>query len=158
MNSLAEVRGVDVAYARAEQQAALRTARQARAEFEQSEIRSPLDGTVIAIHAWPGAEVGAAGIMEVGKTGRMYAVAEVDVSDVPSLKVGRRATITGNGLPRPLGGVVEQIGLKITNNDEHNVDPLKPSDARVVGTKIRLDDGAAAAGLINAQVTVRIAR
>jgi HlyD family secretion protein len=158
LNSLSEVRDVDVAYAQAELQAAVRAARQARAEFDQAEIRAPFDGRVIAIHARPGAEAGPAGIMEIAKTDRMYAVAEVDVNDLAYVKVGERASVSGSGLDAELTGVVERIGLKITANDERNVDPLKASDARVVETRIRLDQPEKAAALINAQVTVRIAR
>jgi len=158
LNSLSDVRDVDVAYAQAELGEATKAARQARAEFEQAEIRSPIDGRVIAIHARAGAEAGSGGIMEVARTDRMYAVAEVDVNDLPNVRVGQHATITGSGLDGALTGVVERIGRKVTNNDEHSSDPLKASDARVVETRILLDQPAKAAGLINAQVTVRIAR
>jgi len=156
--SLAEVRDVDVAYAAAELQAAIRADTQAHAELEQSQIRSPVDGHVIAIHAWPGEQVHDAGIAEVGKTDQMYVFAEVDERDVRSLAVGQRATVSGGALAAPLTGAVSYISLEVIRNDERNLDPVAPSDARVVQVKIRLDDPKTAARLINAQVTVLIRR
>jgi HlyD family secretion protein len=158
LNSLAEVRAVDVAHAEADVQAAVKAAAQARAELEQAQIRSPIDGRVIAIHTWPGEEVQSDGIMEVGKTDRMYVIAEVDERDLPHLKVGQRATVTGSALSQKLHGVVEYISLAVMRNEQTDLDPIAPSDTRVVETKIRLDDAAKAARLINAQVTVLIAR
>lgn len=158
LNSLAHVRDVDVAYAEAELRAAVRAAQQARAELEQARIQSPVDGRVIRIHTWPGEEVGDAGIMELGRTARMYVVAEVDEGDAQHLKIGQRATVSSSALSETLGGVVEYIALTVTKNDEHSIDPLAPTDARVVETRILLDDAAKAARLINAQVTVLIAR
>jgi HlyD family secretion protein len=154
--SLAEVRDVDVAYAEAELQAAMRADTQARAELDQSQIRSPVDGHVISIHAWPGEQVRDAGIAEIGKTDRMYVFAEVDESDVRSLAVGQRATVTGSALAAPLTGRVSYVALEVMRNDERNLDPVAPTDARVVQVKIRLDDPQTAARLINAQVTVLI--
>jgi HlyD family secretion protein len=158
LNSLADIRDVDIARAQADLEAAVRFADQTRAEFEQSQIRSPIDGHVLRIHAWPGEEVDLAGIMEVGKTGRMYVVAEVDELDVPHLKIGQRATISSTALAERLTGVVEYIAPTVVKNDQRDVDPIPPTDARVVETKIRLDAAEKASRLINAQVTVLIER
>jgi len=156
--SLAEVRDVDVRYAAAELQAAIRADAQAQAELEQSQIRSPVDGHVIAIHAWPGEQVHDAGIVEVGKTDQMYVFAEADESDVRLLAVGQPAIVTGGALAAPLTGTLSYVAIEVIRNDERNLDPVAPSDARVVQVKVHLDDAKTAARLINAQVTVLIRR
>lgn len=155
---LAEVRDVDVAVADAEVNAAVAAAAAAHAEFDHTAIRAPADGQVIAIHAWPGEDVGDAGLLELARTSKMYAVAEVDEADVRHLRVGQRATVTGGALAAPLTGVVEFVAARVARNGEVGLDPIAPTDARVVQARVRLDDPAAAARLINAQVTVLIAR
>jgi len=154
--SLAEVRDVDVSVAAAELDAAIADARQAKADLNQAFIRSPVTGHVVQIRAWPGEEVGPAGLMEIAETGRMYVVAEVPQIDLGRLKVGQRAHISGDALAAPMSGVVERIGLKVAKNDVLHVDPMAFSDARVVEAKIRLDDSRQAERLIHAEVTVII--
>lgn len=51
--------------------------RLARAEFDRVEVRSPIDGQVLTVYARAGERVGSEGILELGETGAMYAVAEV---------------------------------------------------------------------------------
>lgn len=156
LNSLAEIRDVDVAFAEAEVASATLIARVARAELEQSQILAPIDGRVVEIHTWPGEEVKPAGILELAKTDPMYVVAEVADRDIGRVRPGQRATITSQALGTPLTGVVERIGTKVAKNDVLNVDPTAMSDARVVETWIRLDTPDKAAGLIHGEVTVRI--
>jgi hypothetical protein len=67
-------------------------------------------------------------------------------------------TVTGEALDAPIPGVVERIGAKVGKNDVLNLDPTASSDTRVIETWIRLDRPEKAAGLIHAEVTVRIAR
>jgi HlyD family secretion protein len=156
LTSLAQVRPEDVALAEAEVASATMSARLARIEFDQSEIRSPIDGRVVEIHTWPGEELRSEGILELVKTDAMYVVAEVADRDIARIRVGQRASATSSALEAPLEGAVERIGLKVAKNDVLNVDPTAMSDARVVETWIRLDDPGKAAGLIHAEVTVRI--
>lgn len=156
LNALAEIRDVDVALAEAEVASAAMNARVARSEFEQTEVRAPVDGLVVEIRTWPGEEVKPAGILELAKVDPMYVVAEVAERDVGRVRRGQQATISGEALREPLRGTVERIGAKVAKNDVLNVDPTAPSDARVVETWIRLDDSAKAASLIHGEVTVRI--
>lgn len=156
LNSLAEVRDVDVALAEAEAAAAGMRAKVAQSEFEQTEIRSPFSGRVVEIHAWPGEEVTSAGILELARVDRMYVVAEVSERDIARVRPGQAATVTGEALTAPLRGVVERLGSKVAKNDVLHVDPTAMSDSRVVETWIRLDAPDRAAGLIHGQVTVRI--
>src|SRR5262249_43738556 len=102
LTSLAEVRKTDVDAARAAVSAATASANRARAEYEPSIVRSPIGGRVIKIRAWPGEEIGPSGIVELGKTDRMYVIAEVPEHDVAWLKVGDPARIAGDPLRKPL--------------------------------------------------------
>jgi HlyD family secretion protein len=154
--SLNEVRPVDADVARAELGAAEREARRARTEFEAALIRSPIDGHVLRIHAWPGEEVRADGVAEVAVTDPMYAVAEVTESDLPRVRVGQRAAVTGEGLTQPLTGRVERIGSKILQNQIMPLDPATFSDGRVAEVRVRLDTPAAAVNLVHLRVTVTI--
>ncbi len=154
LTSLAEVRKTDVDAARAAVSAATATARRARAEYEPSIVRSPIGGRVIKIRAWPGEEIGPAGIMELGKTDRMYVIAEVPEHDIAALKPGDPARVTGDPLQKPLDGVIEQIGFKVGQGQVVATDPAAYVDTRVVQVKIRLTDPARAERLIHAQVSV----
>lgn len=157
LNSLSDVREVDVALAEAEVASAGMAAQVARSEYDQTEVRAPFDGRVVEIHTWPGEEVKPAGILELAKVDAMYVVAEVAERDIARVRPGQTASITGDSFKTPWHGVVERIGSKVAKNDVLNVDPTAMSDARVIETWIRLDAPNEAAGLIHGQVTVRIA-
>jgi len=156
LNSLIEVRQIDVNVAESELKAALTSAERARAEVKLSVIRARVNGRVLKINAWPGEEVGQKGIMELAKTGQMYVVAEVYETDAARLRVGQRATITGDALTKKIQGTVEQIGSKIARNNTTHLDPIAVSDQRVVEVKVRLEESQMVENLIHAQVTVLI--
>lgn len=128
----------------------------AEADLELSMVRSPIDGQILEVHAREGERVGADGIAELGETTAMYAVAEVYETDIGRVRVGQRARITSPALPRPLGGEVERIGLKIGKQDVLSTDPVADADARVVEVEIRLGEPELAARLTNLRVDVVI--
>jgi len=111
----------------------------ARAELDLSLVRAPIAGQVLAIHARAGERPGSEGIVELGRTGEMYAVAEVYETDISRVREGQRATITSPALPEPLTGRVEKVGLQVGKMDVLDADPVAKTDARVVEVKIRLD-------------------
>ena len=156
LKSLAEVREVDVNYAQSEIAAAVAETRRAKAELDQAYIYSPVSGRVVKINTRAGEQIGPAGIAEIAKTDRMYAVAEVYETDIGRVKTGRQATITCDALSEKLIGKVERIGMRAIKNTVLNPNPASFSDARVVEVKILLDDPQKVAGLINARVTVSI--
>lgn len=156
LRSLAEVRQIDVQVAEAELESARAEASHAKAELTQAFIRSPVDGQVIKIHAWPGEHVGPDGLVELAKVDRMYVIAEVYETDIGRVKTGQTAEISGFALGQKLRGTVEQIGLKVGKNSVFNPDPASETDSRVVEVKIRIADPAAVAGLIQARVNVLI--
>ncbi len=133
--------------------------RLARAELARVEVRSPIAGQVITVYARSGERVGSEGILELGETGAMYAVAEVYEADVGGVELGSEAQVSSTALPRPLHGVVDRIAMRVRKQDVLGTDPAARTDARVVEVEVRLDpaDVALAAGFTHLQVEVAIA-
>ena len=128
----------------------------AEASLELSVVRSPLRAQVLEILAYPGERVGPEGIMELGRTDRMYAVAEVYETDITKIKVGQLAKVRMSAMDTELTGKVERISLKVGRLDAVGTDPIAKTDARVVEVFILLDDSAAVSRFTNMQVKVEI--
>jgi len=154
LESLRDVRQVDVDVAQAELDEAIRNEARAQADAKTSVIHSPVDGRVIDIHAWPGEQIGPEGLLELAPAGPMYAVAEIVESDIGRIRVGQRATITADALGKPVQGTVERISPKVLQNQIVPVNPANFSDARIVKVWIRVDDSRAVADFINLRVDV----
>jgi HlyD family secretion protein len=157
LRALSEIRTVDVAVAEAEVEAAAAAVKRAQAEFAAAYVRSPYKGRILKIHAWRGEEVGPSGVVEIVRTDRMYVIAEVVESDIPRVKVGQRAEITGDSLTGKLHGAVTEIGSTVGGNSVRNTNPVTNSDKRIVEVKVLLDDSKAVENLLHARVHVIIA-
>jgi len=155
LRSLEEVRQVDIALAAAQLDAALAEAEHTKAELGQAFVVAPIDGQVLKLHVRPGEIPGSKGIADLGKTNRIV-IGEVYETDVPRLKTGAAAEVTGAALAGPLRGKVTKIGWQIGPNRLFSQDPAAAADARVVEAEIQLDNPAAAARLVNARVQVVI--
>jgi HlyD family secretion protein len=158
LDSIAEVRPVDVAAAQAEVEEAIAAQVQAQATLDQAYIRAPQDGQVLKIYTRPGEVISQDGIVEIGNTQQMVAVAEVYESDVPQIREGMRAQVISDSLPDELTGRVDEIGYKVLRQTIVNTDPSANTDARVVEVRIKLDPASTAkvSKLTNLQVTVTI--
>ena len=159
LDAVAEVRPIDVQIAENELEAALADFKKAQADLETAYVRSLQDGQILKIYTRPGEQVSNDGIVEIGKTEQMYAVAEVYESDISKVKVGQQVKVTSNSFPgETLQGTVENIGLKIERQDVINEDPTSNINAKVVEVKVALDEASSqkVAGLTNLQVTVEI--
>ena len=128
----------------------------AKARLELSVVRSPLRAQVLEIHAHPGERVGPEGVMDLGRTDRMYAVAEVYETDIALVEVGQVAKIRTTAIDEELLGTVERISLKVGRLDVIGADPIAKTDARVVEVFILLDDSEAVSRYTNMQVKVEI--
>lgn len=128
----------------------------ARARLELSVVRSPLRAQILEIHSYPGERVGIEGIMELGRTDRMFAVAEVYETDITAVKVGQLAKIKTSAMDKELGGKVDRISLKVGRLDVVGTDPIAKTDARVVEVFILLDDSEAVSRFTNMQVKIEI--
>lgn len=158
LNGIAEVRPVDVSVAEAEVERAIATVSQAKAELEATYIRSPKSGQVININALPGEIIGNEGILELGQTTQMVAIAEIYETDIGQIKVGQKAIITSAATQGKLQGTVSQIGLEVSQQDAFSLDPTTTTDNRIVEVRIRLDAESSeqVSGLSNLQVNVVI--
>lgn len=128
----------------------------AEARLELTMIRAPRNGQILKIYTKAGEAIGNNGILQMGNTRQMFAVAEVYETDVPRIKVGQPALIRSAALPQPISGQVAQVGLLVAKNDVTDTDPAAKTDVRVVEVKIRLNDSQSVAGLTNLQVEVTI--
>ncbi|MBD2038572.1 ABC exporter membrane fusion protein [Leptolyngbya sp. FACHB-321] len=160
LDQIAEVRPVDVNVARSQVSAAQARVARAKAELDLATVRSPQDGQVLKIHTRPGELVGEQGIISLGQTRQMVAVAEVYELDVSRIRAGQTATVISknNAFPDVLRGQVVEVGLEINKQDVLNTDPAAQFDARVVEVKVRLDAASSrrVAGLTNLSVQVSI--
>jgi HlyD family secretion protein len=128
----------------------------AKAMLNLSLVRAPKDGQILYVHSHPGERVGVEGVVEIGDTSKMYAVAEVYETDIILVKVGQRAQITSPALDAPVSGTVESIGMKVGRLDVLGMDPVAEADARVIEVDILLDEVDAVSSLTNLQVEVEI--
>ena len=156
LNTMGEIRQIDVDVAAAEVRAAEAELQRLKVESESAIIRAPYSGVVLKVYAFQGSEVTPRGILEIARVDQMSVVAEVAESDIQRVKLGQRAKITGYVLPHPIEGAVERLGLKVSRNSLAVDDAVNITDARVVEVRIRLDDSADVRNLIDAQVEVLI--
>jgi HlyD family secretion protein len=128
----------------------------ADAMVELSTVLAPQKGQILEVHARPGERVGVEGVVEMGRTDKMYAVAEVYETDIIYVQAGQRARVFSPALPEPVTGTVETIGLKVGRMDVLGTDPVAQADARVIEVHILLDNPELVAQLTNLQVEVEI--
>ena len=160
---LLEVRPVDIRVAETELERALVAVAQRQADVEDTKVRVPIAGQILRINTRVGEQVNIQqGIVELGQTEQMYAIAEVYETDISQVKIGQQATIKSEygGLTEDIHGVVEHIGLQIAtqNISASSTDPTQDKNTRVVEVKIRIneDDSPKVATLTNMQVRVEI--
>ena len=156
LDSMTEIRDVDVRLAQSRLDAAIADVEEAKADVEMSLVRAPSPGRILEIHARAGEEVGMRGLLELARTDQLYVVAEVYETDISRVKPGQRATIQADYLSNELSGTVETISQQIDRGQVLPADPVEFADARIVKVDIGLDDSAPAAGLIHGRVAVTI--
>lgn len=147
-----------MASARAEVNSAIASVAEAEANLEQAYVKSLSTGQIIEIHTYPGETIASDGIVTLGQTDQMMAIAEVYQDDIAKVKPGQSVTLTSTVFDEVLQGTVERIGLQIGKQQVVNEDPTANIDAKVVDAYIRLDeeDSQKVAGLSNLQVTATI--
>jgi HlyD family secretion protein len=158
---LREVRPVDLQEARAELEHAMAQVQRIEAELDDFYVRVPVAGQILKINTRVGEQVNtSAGIVELGRTNQMVAIAEVYETDVGLIQPGQRATIISEhgGFDGEIHGTVDHVGMQINKQDVLDADPAADKDARVVEVKIPLDpeDNHRVANLTNLQVRITI--
>lgn len=127
-----------------------------QARLARTVLRAPSDGHILQILTYPGEPLAQKPLLKMANTKQMYAIAEVYETDIGVVQVGQRAHVSSPALPQVISGHVVHIGSTIGKNDLLSVDPVAPTDTRVVEVKIRLDQSSAASRLLNLQVDVVI--
>lgn len=158
LESLREIRDVDVLVAEKDVRAAEAAVAKAEADAAASELPAPVAARVLRIHTYPGEQVSDAGIMELGNVRQMQAVAEVFEADIPILQLGMASEVRVDASGELLRGRITDIGHIVARKAVLTNDPVSDTDARVVEVRIQLDADTTerVARLSNARVEVRI--
>jgi HlyD family secretion protein len=156
--TLANVRGEDIGVSEAALGRARADLAQRRAELELSQIRAPIDGTVLVVNARVGERAGVEGLLSLADLRAMEVVAEIYESDASRLSIGLKAEVLLPGIEAPLPAHIGEIGWLVRRNDAIGTDPVARIDARVIEVRLRLAAEASArvTRLSNMQVSVRI--
>jgi HlyD family secretion protein len=158
LTSIAEVRPTDIQLAQADVESTQAGVKQAQADLDLTIVRSPIDGQILKVHTRPGEVIGSQGILDIGKTNRMYVVAEIYETDIEKVRLGQSATITGNAFSGKLKGKVTDIGLQVSKQNIFNNNPGADTDNKIIDVKIRLDNASSqrVSALTDLQVEVLI--
>lgn len=110
-------------------------------DLKDSQLRSPIDGTVLRVYARPGERPGSDGILSVGASDRMEAIAEVYESDIGRIRLGQSASLISEngGFSGKLKAEVLRISPQIRQRDVLSTDPTGDADARIVEVRLALD-------------------
>jgi HlyD family secretion protein len=145
----ASAREEDVAFAQADLQQAKAQTADARAKYEKTFIRSPIDGTVLRKHHRNGESVSASAtvadpVLTIGDTRVLRVRVDIDETDVSKVHLGQKAYVTTDafGKQKFCGHVVqigELLGPKTVRSDE----PTERVDRKFLETLVELDPGAA---------------
>ncbi len=131
-----------------------------RLQVQASKLLSPIDGTVVAVHAQPGEPTTGLPLLQVADLTRMICRAEVNVAQLPQIEPGARASITSPAIEGSFSGQVRSISRLIGSPSLPSPNPLAQVDYRTTEVLIEIDpeDARRATGLINLQVDVAIVR
>ncbi|MBE9179048.1 biotin/lipoyl-binding protein [Oculatella sp. LEGE 06141] len=160
LDQVTDIRPVDVQVAQAELNEAIAAVQRAKTELEQAYVYAPITGTILTIHTQPGEKVSDNGIVDLGQTEQMMAIAEVYQTDIDHVRVGQAASITSQAFSEELRGTVLQIGSQVNRQRVMSTQPGENLDQRVIEVKIRLSAEASkrVANLTHLQVQVAIQR
>ena len=156
LRALTEVRAIDVQIAMASIELAAAQLARARIERDQDIIRAPIDGTILALTARPGAAIDAEGVLRMADTDELMVVAEIDAADSPLIRLGQPVTISSDVLAAPVTGKIARIANHIYRSERPTTDVLAGRDARIVEAEIEVDPPKALPALIGAEMTLRI--
>jgi HlyD family secretion protein len=111
------------------------------AELVLTELRAPISGTVLRIHARNGERPGNDGVLELGASSRMEALVEVYESDIGRVRIGQSVTLTSEngGFDGTLQGRVVRISPQVRQRQVLSTDPTGDADARIVEVRVALD-------------------
>lgn len=111
------------------------------ADLVLTELRAPIAGTVLRLHARVGERPGDKGVLELGASERMEALIEVYESDIDRVRLGQPVTISSEagGFSGSLRGRVLRISPQVRQREVLSSDPTEDADARIVEVRVALD-------------------
>ena len=111
------------------------------AELALTELRAPIDGTVLRIRTRQGERPGNDGVLELGASNRMEALLEVYESDINRVRIGQSVDLTSEngGFTGTLRGQVVRISPQVRQRQVLSTDPTGDADARIVEVRVALD-------------------
>lgn len=129
-----------------------------QSQIEASELKMPINGTVLSIDAYQGQPTSTMPIMQVANLENMVCRAEVPVEDRSLIAIGDQAVIRGGGLESEITGKVSEISLLVGSPKMTSLNPMDPVDYRMAPVTIKIDAQhlGAAKKLVNSQVKVEI--
>lgn len=109
-------------------------------DLAESELLSPVNGTVLKIHSRVGERPSSDGVMEVGPSQSMEALVEVYESDINRISIGQPVTLTSEngGFQGTLEGRVERITPQVRQRQVLSTDPTGDADARIIEVDVVL--------------------
>ena len=112
-----------------------------KAELLLTELRAPIAGTVLKLHARVGERPTDSGVLELGASNRMQAVVEVYESDIDRVRLGQSVSLISEngGYQGALTGEVIRISPQVRQRSVLSTDPTGDADARVVEVRVALD-------------------
>lgn len=132
----------------------------ASTDLVNTELRAPMDGTVLRIQSRVGERPGDKGILELGASERMEALLEVYESDIDRVRLGQAVNLTSEngGFSGTLKGTVSRISPQVRQRSVLSTDPTGDADARIVEIRVRLDanDAARVSDLTGLKVIARL--
>jgi HlyD family secretion protein len=134
-----EIRPTDVATAQAEVNGVNATVERIQSELELAYVRAPRAGQILKVHAHSGEKIGDQGVVDLGQTNQMFAVAEVYETDISKVHMGQTALVTSDAITGNLSGRVNQVGWQVRQQNVYDTNPTSDADARIIEVKIRLD-------------------
>jgi HlyD family secretion protein len=101
-------------------------------DLELTELRAPIDGLVLRLHARVGERPGDKGVLEL---------IEVYESDIDRVQPGQAVTLTSEngGFQGILRGQVVRISPQVRQREVLSTDPTGDADARIVEVRVALD-------------------
>jgi HlyD family secretion protein len=119
----------------------------ARARYQKTFVRSPIDGVVLRKYHRPGESVtnsstSADPVVTLGNRNVLRVRVDVDENDIAKLRLGDRAYVTADafGNRRFLGHVV-RIGLEMGPKNIRTDEPTERVDKKILETLVQLDGG-----------------
>jgi HlyD family secretion protein len=134
-------RETDLLALRGELQEAEAERRKIEADLVLTELRAPIDGTVLRVHARLGERPGDQGVLELGASQRMEALIEVYESDIDRVRLDQPVVITSEsgGFSGSLRGRVTRISPQVRQREVLSSNPTEDADARIVEVRVRLE-------------------